>query len=208
MRKNTDILLIEEFLSGNTKAFDQLMANHYLKVLQKIKYYTKDEHLAKDLLQEVFVNVFQNLHQLKNKNFFKGWLAGIIRNVCNNYFRKERKKGHLISVDEFKENDLIREKWVEEDDDDLLIQQKVRDAVNRLGEGQKQVVEAFYFEDMSIDKIAAKLDISIPNVKVRLHRARKSLKHYLLLPDMQQGTACHQLRSLAGYSKWYMDLAA
>ncbi len=166
--------LVSRFLEGDTSAFDQLTANYYTFCLNKAFFHVEDREIAKDLTQEALIEAFKNLHKLKDKKAFKGWLSGIVRNVCNNYLRNKKR----LPIDF---EDTIPEQVTDEDDPELLpfLKYRLHLAVNELSELQRTIIQQHYFEDKSVKDIALQFDLSTSNVKVRLHRARKKLKEKL-----------------------------
>ncbi len=186
---------VEELKAGNKDAFKHLVKEFYSTCLQKAIGYTKDESSAKDLVQEALVQAYLSIHKLEDASKFKAWLMGILRNVCNNHHR--RKKAPYLNLPE--ELFHIPEETLVVNENDA-IRKRVREAVEQLSSKNKEVIEAFYFENLSIDEIARHYDLSVSATKVRLHRARKALK-YVLAPIPQttsnsiQGLPSMQLAS-------------
>lgn len=166
--------LVSQFLEGDDSAFDQLTANYYTFCLNKAYFHVEDREIAKDLTQEALMHAFKNLHQLRDKKAFKWWLSGIVRNVCNNYLRN--KKNHPINY-----QDILPERITDEDDPTILpfLKFRLHKAVNELSELQRTIIQQHYFEGKSVKDIAFEHHLSLSNVKVRLHRARKKLKEKL-----------------------------
>jgi|GEM_PF-296123 len=170
---NTSIL-VSQFLDGDNTAFDQLTANYYTFCLNKAYFHVEDREIAKDLTQEALIQAFKNLHKLKDKSAFKWWLSGIVRNVCNNYLRTKKR----LPIDF---EDTLPEQVTDEDDPEILpfLKYRLHLAVNELSELQRNIIHQHYFEGKSVKDIALQHDLSLSNVKVRLHRARKQLKEKL-----------------------------
>jgi len=168
---------VEQVKTGDKKAFNHLVKEFYPLCLRKATAYTKDENAAKDLVQETLVQAYLSVDKLEDTTKFKGWVMGILRNVCNNYHR--RKKSPMLHLPE--ELFHIPEETLAIEDEEL-IRKRVREAVEQLSHKNKEVIEAFYFENLSIDEIARYYDLSVSATKVRLHRARKALKYVLTVP--------------------------
>ena len=174
---------VEQVKAGNKKAFNQLVKEYYAICVHKATAYTKDENAAKDLVQEALVQAYLSIGKLADSSKFKAWLMGILRNVCNNHHR--RKKKPLLNLpDELFE---IPEETIAVEESES-VRERVREAVEQLSHKNKEVIEAFYFDNLSIDEIARHFDLSVSATKVRLHRARKALK-YTLTEGLSVNTA-------------------
>src|SRR5258706_12267129 len=85
-----DASLILRSRTGETGAFEQLMAK-YANLVGSIAYnIVGDVHVAGDITQDTFLKVFRNLANLEDPRRFKGWLCSIVRTTCVDYLRKER----------------------------------------------------------------------------------------------------------------------
>ena len=76
---------------------------YYSRVRAFIRSIVKEDWIAEDLTQEVFIRAFQNLHTLKDKNHTKSWLFRIAKNLCTDYFRQKRNevKKNISPIDSF-----------------------------------------------------------------------------------------------------------
>ncbi len=176
---------VEQVKAGDKKAFNRLVKEFYHICLQKATAYTKDENAAKDLVQEALVQAYLSIDNLSDSSKFKAWLMGILRNTCNNYHR--RKKKPLLNLpDELFE---VQEEMVAVEEADA-IGKRVREAVEQLSYKNKEVIKAFYFDNLSIEEISRHFDLSISATKVRLHRARKALK-YVLTDPVSMSSSLH-----------------
>jgi len=196
---------VEQLKSGDKKAFNHLVKEFHSDCLRKATAYTKDENTSKDLVQEALVQAYLSIDKLEDSTKFKAWLMGILRNTCNNYHR--RKKKLLLNLPD--ELFLIAEETVAVEDNEL-IRKKVREAVEQLSNKNKEVIEAFYFENLSIEEVARHYDLSVSATKVRLHRARKALKYALTIPSNNSNTINHlpQISMQVDYfnPNWFLAL--
>ncbi|MEZ4886191.1 MAG: sigma-70 family RNA polymerase sigma factor [Chitinophagales bacterium] len=167
----------EKLKAGDKEAFNHLVKECYGICLRRATAYTKDESAAKDLVQEALVQAYLSIGKLEDPTKFKAWVMGILRNTCNNYHRS--KKSPMLNLPD--ELFQIPEETVAFEDDEL-IRKRVREAVEQLSHKNKEVIEAFYFDNLSIEEISRHFDLSVSATKVRLHRARKALKYVLTVP--------------------------
>lgn len=142
-----------------------------------------DEHVAKDILQEVFYKIQLNINQLKNTSKLTSWVYQITRNSIIDYFRKSKKKNDSIENLDFPEsenNDLDYSKLSE------CINQKVE----ALSEKYKQAIVLTAFKNYSQKELAEKLKISYSGTKSRIQKAREILKEDVLnCPRVESDTS-------------------
>ena len=168
---------VEQLKKGDKEAFNHLVKKFYAACLRKATAYTKEENTAKDLVQEALVQAYLSIDKLEDTSKFQAWLMGILRNVCNNYHRRKQNP-HLNLPDELFQ---VPEETLAVEENES-IKRRVRNAISQLSHKNKEVIEAFYFDNLSIEEIARYYDLSVSATKVRLHRARKALKYTLTLP--------------------------
>jgi RNA polymerase sigma-70 factor (ECF subfamily) len=132
-----------------------------------------NEHLTKDILQEVFLKIQLNINQLKNTSKLTSWVYQITRNTIIDHYRKF-KKG----------NDSIENLDFPEQEDTNLDYLKISDCINQkideLSEKHKQAIVLTAFKNYSQKELAEQLKISYSGTKSRIHKARKILKKGLL----------------------------
>jgi RNA polymerase sigma-70 factor (ECF subfamily) len=158
--------------------FWDIYHNHYERVRKFIFALVKDEWVADDLIQETFIKVQKNLNQLKDETKLSSWIFRIAHNLCQDHFRKSSqssKREHIPIEDRhFLTIPVIQTKF-EQHQMGACVQDKIR----LLPESYQTVLVLFDLMEFSHQEIAEIIGISVENVKVRLHRARKKLKTIL-----------------------------
>jgi RNA polymerase sigma-70 factor (ECF subfamily) len=138
----------------------------------------KDEWVADDLIQETFIKVQRNRKHLREESKISSWIFKIAYNTCQDHFRKMRqlsKNENNLSCENKILSGPLFEKKLEQYQMGECIQEKIR----LLPESYQAVLVLFDLMEFSHQEIAQILDLSVENVKVRLHRARKKLKKIL-----------------------------
>jgi RNA polymerase sigma factor (sigma-70 family) len=130
-------------------------------------------HLAEDAAQEAFVEVHQELPNLREPAAFAAWLRLIVFKHCD---RLTRRKQHPLTDLEAALDVVSTEPSAHERLELRAIQQSVREALAALSDTERQVVLLYYMGEHSTAAIAAFLEITINAVKTRLYAARKRLK--------------------------------
>lgn len=141
-----------------------------------------DAALADDLVQETLSKALQKSSQLRDPKARDAWLFSILANCYRDHFRK------LRDMDDIDDMEISIEVTPETESGRNEIVDKVRAAIGRLAQGQRQVVTLVDIEGFSYVEVAQILDVPIGTVMSRLCRARAAMKD-ILLPEFQQHTA-------------------
>jgi RNA polymerase sigma-70 factor (ECF subfamily) len=170
----TEKKLISACIGNNQKAQKKLFDTYAPVVYSTCLRYGKNEDNAKDLLQESFIRVFQNLPSFKFEGSFEGWIRRIGVNTCIEFYRKELRIPESTHVEEHLKLSV---------DAEILDELKVADLmslVRQLPPGYKAVFNMFVVEGFSHEEIAKHFDISINTSKTQLFKARAYLQELLL----------------------------
>jgi RNA polymerase sigma factor (sigma-70 family) len=116
-------------------------------------------------VQEALLRAYLGMTQLRDSARFGAWLCGIAVNLAKMQLRRRALEARRLT-------ELAPEEVV----DDRSLLQLVREAVEVLPSGQREVVLMHYVDDLSCDEIASLLGTSAGAVRVRLHRAREQLR--------------------------------
>lgn len=139
----------------------------YYFILKKVK----DDHIGKDIFQNVFLKAFENQHQLKDENKIRAWLFQITRNEIANHFNQE--SVYVPKFEDDKNPSLAKDANVFDSSEFCCYESFVND----LPKIYKDVVELIYNQGKKQRETAEILDISLPNVKARVRRAKNILKN-------------------------------
>ncbi|WP_192348070.1 RNA polymerase sigma factor [Algoriphagus sp. Y33] len=131
--------------------------------------WVRDRSLTEDMLQNVFEKSFGRQTELQDHPNLTGWLVSSLKNEILMHFRQTKKLESLEGLEE-----LRMEESVSEDTKDSVRQ--VMNLVKTLPLRQQEIFHLREVEGMSYEEITEYLDISLDQVKVNLHRARKSIR--------------------------------
>ncbi|MBL0329792.1 MAG: sigma-70 family RNA polymerase sigma factor [Bacteroidetes bacterium] len=175
---------------GDQKAYAELMGRYrdsvYFMLLKMVN--NKDD--ADDLTIEAFGKAFKRLSQYTPNYAFSTWLFKIASNNCIDFIR--RKKMTTFSIDRTFENDEGGEMSMDikaeglNPEENMVKKQKVkhmREVVEKLKPRYRILVEMRYFDELSYEEIAEKLDLPLGTVKAQLFRAREFLANILKNSD-------------------------
>ena len=155
----------------------QIHDQYYLRVRKFILASVKDESVADDLTQETFIRIQGNLGALRDRSKISSWVFRIAYHLCQDHFRglknsstHEEIHDGLVTLQETP----IQKKLEQEE-----MSRCVQDQLNLLSESMRSVLIFSDVMEFTHQEIAEILGLSVENVKVRLHRARKKLKTIL-----------------------------
>lgn len=177
--------VIQRILSGEKELFEILVRRNNQKLYRAIRGYLKNEAEIEDAMQNSYIKGYTKLYQFKLESSFSTWL---IRIGINEALARLKEKGRLFHINEERVNfkDI---KILEMPDSQQLnpqsrmirneARQLLEDAIDLLDLKYRSVYILKEVEGMKHSEIAIALDITVPNVKVRLHRAKAMLKEKL-----------------------------
>lgn len=173
------------FLSGTREAKARV-EQHRLRLYRIAYAWTHQAALADDLVQETLTKALQKSSQLRDPNAGEAWLYSILANCYRDHFRRQR------ATEEINDNTLTHESTPEKESSEQQVVLKVRAAIAKLAEGQRQVVTLVDIQGLSYMEVAQVLNVPIGTVMSRLCRARNSLKD--LLWDLAPRTAAEDVK--------------
>ncbi len=170
-----DQQLILEYLDGNERAFEELLQRHKQKIYTSIYLFVKDQALAEDIFQEVFIKIIDTLRKGKynHEGKFVQWAMRISYNMCVDYFRRSKRRPTVSPTETF---DIFEVLQVTEDNAEQRIiksqtHDKIRKLVDELPPEQREVVILRHYADMSFKEIAQLTRVSINTALGRMRYA-------------------------------------
>lgn len=140
----------------------------------------RDAERADDLTQETFLRVHQRLEGLKDPAALEAWLYRVATNVCYDSFRRPEQRRPVLPLLVLGEEQRTPADGAALRPDQLLEQSDMSNCVlrflTRLPAAQREVLLLHDLQGCTAPEIAGQLRVSVPNVKIRLHRARTRLK--------------------------------
>jgi len=168
--ERADQELVEACRQGDREAYAGLVSKYSRRVFAICYGAVANSDDAEDLTQETFLKGFTQLHCLRNAGQFFPWLRTIARNLCQDFFRRQ-KRGEVLVADPPDSPDprpSVNPEYLD-----------LQDAIARLPEDLRLPLVFYYFDGRSTKNIAGALDIADATVHTRLSRARKELRRLL-----------------------------
>ncbi|MEZ4949415.1 MAG: sigma-70 family RNA polymerase sigma factor [Saprospiraceae bacterium] len=183
-----DQQLIDRYLTGDERAFEELLSRYQDKIYTSIYLFVKDDALAQDIFQEVFIKIIKTLREGKynHEGKFSQWAMRIAYNLCVDYFRRGKRRSIVQPTETFDIFDVLSSK------DDNAEQQiirsqthdKVRNLVDMLPPEQREVVILRHYADMSFKEIAALTRVSINTALGRMRYALINIRKMIEEKDV------------------------
>jgi len=175
-----DAVVVQAFLDGQPRAFDELVARYQARLLNFIYRTVGDRERAEDLVQEVFIRVYRHLHRFDQTKKFSTWAYTIASNLAKNELRN-RSRNPLVLFQTIKRHWDADHRPLQFEDpgsrpDDLFhkrhLKELVEQSVARLAEHHRAVFVLRELEGKTYEEIAEITGCNLGTVKSRLNRAR------------------------------------
>jgi RNA polymerase sigma-70 factor (ECF subfamily) len=158
---------------GDLRAFEMLIKQNQRRIVADCQQITRDESIAEDLAQEVFVKAFFGMHSFEGRSSFRHWLQVIKVHHCLNHLKRIKK--NQVSVDD--ENEGIQNSLELATADKTLERMTERQRIHRILATMPETLRLPLvlrdMDELSYEEVAANLSISLSAVKMRIKRARE-----------------------------------
>ena len=186
---------VRRSLEGDARAFDRIVRDYAGPLRGFLRRLVGDFHVAQDLSQETFLKAYQSLDKLGSPASFGPWLFRIAFHVAIDH-RRRAEEG-LVSLESL-EGQVVGQshsppEGLEAEEERRRRYRSVVDAVSHLPEPYALVLVLRYLEQRSYGEMSELLDLTVTNVKVRLHRARKMVRRRVAAEELEatNGFAWH-----------------
>jgi len=181
----SDEELVKSAKIGDALAFEQLVQRYEEKIYNLIYRMVDDKTIVKDILQETFIKAYRSLPSFRENSKFSTWLYRIAINFCLMHARKKKKK--TLPLDELiqtEEGEIPKDipDWSSNPEATLQnkeLKNKLESAISSLPDDYKSVLILRDIDGLSNKEVSKILNITVPAVKSRIHRAREFLRERL-----------------------------
>lgn len=153
------------------EAVERLFKRYYNEAKLYVTALCHDESLAEDIVSDSFYKAFTLIDE--ERESFKFWLFKVCRNA---YFDHLKRTKRLSGVRDDMRDDGpdLADKVIETEEYRALYR-----AISLLKDSYREVIQLYYFDELSVSEIAGITEQSVQNVKVMMYRARIKLKEIL-----------------------------
>jgi|SRR5699024_7274806 len=176
-REQSDGQLLEHIAEGDRKAFEQLFNRYWEPLFAAAIKRLQSEQLAKDVLQELFVELWEKHNELNIRSNVSGYLFTALKHRVINKIKAEavREKYERMTIQFYENNGLATEHQFSRN----YLQEEMETKVKQLPERCREVFELSRIEHLSHKEISDQLGISPKTVENHIGRALKVLRPYL-----------------------------
>ncbi|HOL62122.1 MAG TPA: sigma-70 family RNA polymerase sigma factor [Elusimicrobiales bacterium] len=177
--------LIESYLEGDEKAFEKLYEKYRMAVFNFIYSMVRNEEIANDIFQDVFIKVINGLSDYKDGNF-KAWIFQISRNAVMDYLKSAKNKNYALNIpldeeiDGFSLKDILpsdetpEKKFISEYESKRLYE-----ALDKLSDDYREIIFLKHFSGLTFQEISDAIKVSIGTLLSRFKRAVEKLAEIL-----------------------------
>jgi RNA polymerase sigma-70 factor (ECF subfamily) len=172
---DNDYILVSNVLNGDTDSFSLLVSKYKDGIYNFIYKMTFSREDAEDILQEVFIRVYNNLYKYDNRWHFSTWLYRIALNVFKSHYSKKKKQRNIDYqevLSSLPDNLINNPELVYEMKEHNLEILKILDSVKF---EDKTILVLKHIQGFSYREIAEILKLSPENVRIKVMRAKKIL---------------------------------
>lgn len=188
MSATEDVLDVDALLGGNKREFEKLVVQESPRLFRIIVRMVGDDDEARSIMQETFLQAYQRLDTFRRESKLTTWLYAIGINQARAALRKAKRTSSLDDQDVERMQPTFSKgmfagrvnAWSPLQMAELSERKRlVHSAIGKLPPDYREVVIMRDIEQLSTDEVAEALRISNGAVRVRLHRARQTLRELL-----------------------------
>jgi RNA polymerase sigma-70 factor (ECF subfamily) len=177
---------IEGLKKGDEKVFREFVDQYQLSLLKLCTGFLHNEEDAKDIVQDVFIEVFHSIGQFRGNALLSTWLYRIAVNKSLNQIKKNKNRKLMASIDSMLSarkkviSDIANESEISDRNIEHKEQAKIiRKAIDMLPGNQRIAFVLNKYQDLSYKDISGVMDISLSAVESLIHRAKMNLQKKL-----------------------------
>lgn len=159
--------------TGDAEAFGQLLARHEQPLIYFLRRLIPRAEDVLDAHQELWLDVYRGLRNLRSADAFRGWLYRLARAKAARFFHRDLRETTRLEplADEHAE--------LGDEAPPVADVERIHQALDRLPEAQREVLTLHYLRDLSLEEIAEAVACPVGTVKSRLHHARLAMRQQL-----------------------------
>jgi RNA polymerase sigma factor (sigma-70 family) len=172
----TDELIMEAVKNGNLQQASLLFDRYHKRIFNFLAHMTMNREVAEDLTQNVFLRMLKYRGSYREGAKFQSWIYQVARNVFSDHYQAHKNRfSDFIDVDKLSETIQDSEELVEQ----LEREKNLHKSLALLNEEQRELLVLTRFQQMKYEEVAALMDTTVANIKVKVHRAIQKLReHY------------------------------
>jgi len=171
----TDEELMRRYVEGDSSAFRMLFERYGPILLRLTRRHLRDEELAQEIVQQTFFQLHRARHDFRQDSRLRPWVLTIAMNLVREHWRRQKRR----KMSELDETKHAAPEPVRSPMEASQRVQQLREAMSKLPESQRIVVELHWFQERPFSEVAEIVGSTEGAVRVRAHRAYKKLEAWL-----------------------------
>jgi RNA polymerase sigma-70 factor, ECF subfamily len=180
--------ILQKIITGDESSFEEVYRYHFPRLNYFAKQYLLDPEAAKNVVQDVFTELWDKRHTLRDDTNLQAWLFTVTKNKSLKIISKLRSRQNYDNFIKTRELDINYKALSKFDTNNFIfeeLQTQIQIALEKLSPACRRVFELSRFKDKKNREIAEELNLSIKTVEGHISKALRSLKEdlkdYLLL---------------------------
>ncbi|HSJ10641.1 MAG TPA: sigma-70 family RNA polymerase sigma factor [Longimicrobiales bacterium] len=173
----TDAAVVRRVRRGDREAYRVLVERYQDTLFRCALSMVHERDTAAELVQATFVHAYANLAKLRDADNFGGWVYRMCTNRCRDWLKSHRRRdvplesspGHLLASPLRADEGLERAE----------LRRSLDDALSSLSDEYREAFMLKHVEEKSYDEMSGLLGVTVPALKMRVHRAREALRSAL-----------------------------
>lgn len=170
-----DVALMKKLAAGDASALETLISRHQQLVFALAVRTMRSTESAEDIVQDVFVKLYQIADKYQPAAKFTTWLYRIVVNHCLDIMRRQKNKPVTMDVSTVSQDDRTGDSWLEKTEQ----AKQIRKVVQALPERQRVVVVLHRFQGLTHKEVSQSTGWSVSAIESLLNRAYKTLRQKL-----------------------------
>lgn len=170
----SDAVLVQSVLAGHRNDYGELVRRHQDLLYRHARGMGIDHDNSIDIVQDAFVKGYARLGDCRNPAHFRAWICRITRNLCLDYLKNVRRS--TIPLSAVPEASDIHAT----DRGDVELSGTLQQALQSLPVAMREAFLLKHDAEYTYEEVAEMTNASVSAVKMRVHRARESLRVFLL----------------------------
>lgn len=171
----TDEMIMEAVKNGDLQQASLLFERYNKRIFNFLARMTMDRTVAEDLTQNVFVRMIKYRHSYREGAKFQSWIYQVARNIFSDHYQETRNhRRGFVDVEK------IQGVMADSNETQMMDEREelLHRSLARLDEDQRELLVLTRFQHMKYEEVAAIMDTTVANIKVRVHRAIAKLREY------------------------------
>jgi RNA polymerase sigma-70 factor (ECF subfamily) len=164
---------ISSLITGTTESYEALFKHYYAPLVVYACKYVSDIDIAREIVQDFFVKLFEKRNSLSIDTSVKSYLYRSVYNCCINYINQRNLQDkHLRNIEFGRENDV----YLENEINTIELQQKIYEVIESLPAKCRRIFKMNRLEGLKNEEIAKQLNLSKRTVETQISKALKILR--------------------------------